>query len=52
MAATVERGQPKLLWITPNTAGSYSVTLSATDLAGNLATATGTITLKRERGRA
>ena len=47
VAATVEGGHPRLLWKTPNTPGSYAVALSATDLAGNHATATGTITLKR-----
>jgi D-glucuronyl C5-epimerase C-terminus len=43
--ATVEHGKPKLLWVTPATAGAYSVALTATDLAGNSAAATGTITL-------
>jgi hypothetical protein len=46
-SATVERGKPKLLWPTPSQGGSYAVTLSATDLAGNLATATGTITVAK-----
>jgi hypothetical protein len=46
-SATVERGKPKLLWPTPATGGSYAVTLSATDLAGNFATATGTITVAK-----
>jgi hypothetical protein len=45
--ATVERGHPRLLWVTPRTTGSYAVTVSATDLAGNRATATGTIVLSR-----
>ncbi len=45
--ATVERGKPKLLWVTPSQTGAYSVTVTATDLAGNFATATGTITLTR-----
>ena len=40
VAATVEGGHPRLLWKTPNTPGSYAVALSATDLAGNHATAT------------
>jgi D-glucuronyl C5-epimerase C-terminus/Bacterial Ig-like domain len=44
-SATVERGKPKLLWPTPSKAGSYAVTLTATDLAGNFATASGTITV-------
>ncbi len=45
--ATVEHGKPKLLWVTPSQAGVYSVTVTATDLAGNFATATGTITLTK-----
>jgi hypothetical protein len=45
--ATVERGKPKLLWPTPAKGGAYAITLSATDLAGNFATATGTITLAK-----
>ncbi len=44
-SATVERGKPKLLWPTPAKGGVYAVTLTATDLAGNFATATGTITV-------
>ena len=43
--ATVGGGRPKLLWVTPTTAGSYSVTLTASDLAGNFSTAHGTILL-------
>jgi D-glucuronyl C5-epimerase C-terminus len=43
--ATVDGGKPKLLWVTPKKAGSYSVTLAATDLAGNFSTAIGTIAL-------
>jgi hypothetical protein len=46
-SATVERGKPKLLWSTPAKGGVYSVTLSATDLAGNLTTVTGTITVAK-----
>ena len=45
--ATVEHGKPRLLWVTPSQAGTYSVTVTATDLAGNFATATGTITLAK-----
>jgi hypothetical protein len=41
--ATVERGKPKLLWLTPAKGGTFTVTLTATDLAGNFATANGTI---------
>jgi hypothetical protein len=42
-AATVERGEPRLLWLTPAHGGTYTVTLTATDLAGNFATTSGTI---------
>ena len=45
--ATVEHGKPKLLWVTPAQTGPYSITITATDLAGNFATATGTITLTK-----
>ena len=45
--ATVEHGKPRLLFLTPSQAGTYSVTVTATDLAGNFATATGTITLAK-----
>jgi D-glucuronyl C5-epimerase C-terminus len=44
-SATVEHGQPRLLWVTPPTAGSYAVTLRAVDLAGNVSTAAGTIAI-------
>jgi hypothetical protein len=46
-SATVERGRPKLLWPTPTKGGTYAITLSATDLAGNFATASGTITVAK-----
>ena len=46
-SATVERGKPKLLWPTPAKGGVYAVTLTATDLAGNSTTATGTITVAK-----
>jgi hypothetical protein len=46
-SATVERGKPKILWPTPAKGGVYAVTLSATDLAGNFATASGTITVAK-----
>lgn len=41
--ATLEGGRPRLLWVTPAKAGTFTVTLSATDPAGNFATANGTI---------
>jgi hypothetical protein len=46
-SATLERGRPRLLWVTPSKAGSYSITLTATDLAGNFASATGSITVAK-----
>jgi D-glucuronyl C5-epimerase C-terminus len=45
--ATVERGKPKILWVTPSQTGGYQVTITATDLAGNFSTANGTITLSK-----
>jgi hypothetical protein len=42
-SATVEHGRPRLLWLTPAAGGSFSVTLTATDLAGNFSTTSGTI---------
>jgi len=45
--ATLERGKPKLLWVTPSQTGAYQVTLTATDLAGNFSTANGTIVLSK-----
>jgi len=42
-SATVGAGKPKLLWITPAKGGTFTVSLTATDLVGNFATATGTI---------
>jgi hypothetical protein len=44
-SALLERGNPRLLWVTPSTAGTYEVSLRAVDLAGNAATASGTVTL-------
>ena len=45
-SAYVGRGKPKLLWPTPAGGGTFSVTVSATDPAGNFATANGTIVVK------
>ena len=44
-SAYVGRGKPKLLWSTPAGGGTFNVTVSATDPAGNFATTTGTITV-------
>ena len=43
---TVEGGKPRLLWVTPSKAGTYSVGFKAVDLAGNEEVATGTIVVK------
>ena len=48
-SALVERGKPRLLWITPTKVGLYTVTLRAVDLAGNSSTTTGTITVSTAR---
>ncbi len=45
--AEVERGKPKLLWLTPAKGGTFTVELTATDLAGNLATTSGTLVVSR-----
>jgi D-glucuronyl C5-epimerase C-terminus len=41
--ATVERGKPRLLWLTPSKGGTFSIQLTATDLAGNFSTTSGTV---------
>lgn len=46
-SAYVGRGKPKLLWTTPKGGGTFSVTVSATDPAGNFATSSGTIVVSR-----
>lgn len=43
--ATVEGGRPRLLWATPSKGGRFSITLTATDLAGNFSTADGPVTV-------
>ncbi len=44
-SALVERGDPRLLWVTPSKPGTYSVSITAVDLAGNSASTSGTIAL-------
>ena len=44
--ATVQGGRPRLLWVTPAGGGSFAVTLTARDLAGNFATAQGAIAVR------
>jgi hypothetical protein len=46
-SAYVGRGKPKLLWTTPKGGGTFNVTVSATDPAGNFATSAGTIVVSR-----
>jgi hypothetical protein len=48
-AATLERGKPRMLWVTPAGGGTFTVSLSATDLAGNLTTTTGTVVVTRHQ---
>jgi len=43
--ALVQGGRPRLLWVTPRNGGAYSVSVAATDLAGNTAGTSGTIVL-------
>jgi len=45
-SATVDGGKPRLLWVTPKKAGTYTVTAGATDLAGNHGSTSGTIVVK------
>lgn len=42
-SATVEAGKPRLLWITPKGGGTFTVTATATDLAGNEASTSGQV---------
>ncbi len=42
-SAYLERGKPRLLWPTPAAGGTFTVTITATDLSGNFATTSGTI---------
>jgi hypothetical protein len=44
-SALVEGGRPRLLWVTPRKPGSYSVSITAVDLAGNTSSTSATITL-------
>ena len=48
-SALVERGKPRLLWITPTKGGTYTIALRAVDLAGNNSTASGTIVVSSIR---
>ncbi len=46
-SATVAGGKPRLLWPTPSSGGTYTVNVSARDLAGNFATTSGTVVVSR-----
>jgi hypothetical protein len=46
-SATVERGKPRLLWVTPSKGGTFTVELTARDLAGNFSTTSGTVVVSR-----
>jgi hypothetical protein len=46
-SAELERGKPRLLWITPQKGGTFTVELTATDLAGNFSTTSGTVVVTR-----
>jgi hypothetical protein len=50
-SALVEGGKPRLLWVTPNKAGTYNVSIRAVDLAGNSATTSGKIAVAPTRRR-
>jgi hypothetical protein len=45
-SALVDGGRPRILWATPRAGGAFTVTLTATDLAGNGASATGTLVVR------
>ncbi len=53
VAATLEHGDPRLLWVTPAKGGTFTATATATDLAGNVSTTSATIVVepKRAHGR-
>jgi hypothetical protein len=46
-SATIEGGKPRLLWVTPAAGGTFTVSFTATDLAGNFSTTSGTIVVAR-----
>jgi hypothetical protein len=46
-SALLERGKPRMLWITPAKGGTFSVSLTASDLAGNFSTTGGTVVVTR-----
>ena len=46
--ATLTRGKPRLLWVTPQAGGAFTITLAAQDLAGNFSTTSGTVTVSHQ----
>ena len=44
---TLAHGTKSLNWLAPKQTGTYTVTVNATDLAGNAGSATGTVTVAR-----
>ena len=45
--ASLEGGKPRLLWVTPAAGGTFTVSFTATDLAGNFSTTSATIVVAR-----
>ncbi len=43
--ATLSRGKPRLLWVTPQAGGTFTITLAAQDLAGNFSTTSATVSV-------
>lgn len=48
-SAVVEAGKPRLLWVTPRRGGTFTVSATAVDLAGNHASTTGEVRVSRPR---
>lgn len=46
-SATLAGGRPRLLWVTPRRGGTFTISFSATDLAGNFTTTSGTVSVSR-----
>jgi len=51
VAALLEHGDERLLWVTPSRGGTFTATLSATDLAGNVTSAQGTLVVSPRPAR-
>lgn len=50
-SATVEAGKPRLLWVTPKHGGKFTISASATDLAGNGASTSGQVVVLAPRSQ-